>query len=99
MIFAFVASSVELDKRTNASDSYARLVWFAMETKGEPTTRCLIEQKVMECLQMFNYAYGEDFMCKSHTRLLEGSKDFTEGREEDYKRPGRSATSLDEKSG
>ncbi|GFU18682.1 hypothetical protein NPIL_344621 [Nephila pilipes] len=40
MIFAFVASSVELDKRTYASDSYARLVWFAMETKGEPTTRC-----------------------------------------------------------
>ncbi|GFU03730.1 hypothetical protein NPIL_78801 [Nephila pilipes] len=26
MIFAFVASSVELDKRTYASDSYARLV-------------------------------------------------------------------------
>ncbi|GFS75366.1 hypothetical protein NPIL_126141 [Nephila pilipes] len=35
------ASSVELDKRTYASDSYARLVWFAMETKGEPTTRCV----------------------------------------------------------
>ncbi|GFT93921.1 uncharacterized protein NPIL_162321 [Nephila pilipes] len=42
MIFAFVASSVELDKRTYASDSYARLVWFAMETKGEPTTRCIV---------------------------------------------------------
>ena len=41
MIFAFVASSVELDKHTYASDSYARLLWFAMETKGEPTTRCL----------------------------------------------------------
>ncbi|GFT72092.1 hypothetical protein NPIL_439441, partial [Nephila pilipes] len=41
MIFAFVASSVELDKRTYASDSYARLVWFAMETKGEPKTRCI----------------------------------------------------------
>ncbi|GFT01284.1 hypothetical protein NPIL_599331, partial [Nephila pilipes] len=40
MIFAFVASSVELDKCTYASDSYARLVWFAMETKGEPKTRC-----------------------------------------------------------
>ncbi|GFS88998.1 uncharacterized protein NPIL_473311 [Nephila pilipes] len=36
-----LTSSVELDKRTYASDSYARLVWFAMETKGEPTTRCV----------------------------------------------------------
>ncbi|GFS57678.1 hypothetical protein NPIL_452551, partial [Nephila pilipes] len=44
MIFAFVVSSVELDKRTYASDSYARLVWFAMETKGEPTTRCTTER-------------------------------------------------------
>ncbi|GFS77804.1 hypothetical protein NPIL_388881 [Nephila pilipes] len=36
-----ITSSVELDKRTYAPDSYARLVWFAMETKGEPTTRCV----------------------------------------------------------
>ncbi|GFT44047.1 hypothetical protein NPIL_374031 [Nephila pilipes] len=34
-IFAFVASRVELDKRTYASDSYARLVDAALELQEE----------------------------------------------------------------